>query len=206
MNTIEAQRNRLPERTVSQPSRFSTKYLLTPRSLEEAVEIAIPVATMNEDTEVFLREAAIDAYTDQFINRPEFGKKPTKTARLKLIKETFNYRHNRQDDDVRYANMLGITANQVTRKDLRGRRKKEVKRFQDRLNGLFTISSILEGNVDKIIDRRVTLSTPNGKLSDVCLRDALKGGFVFIGVAIALEAARVSEQTTAGINGELSKL
>ena len=160
-------------------------------NLRPSIEIAIPEATLEEDLDVTLKINAIEAFSDELRAHPDLK---TKRARLKFIKDTLKY------DDRRLAKYLGITADQIVRKDLRGRRKEEVERFEQRFNGLFTLSGILERNfhgyIGAVVDRRVVLESPNGKLSDISVNMAVEKGFINIAVAVALEAVRLNSEIT----------
>ncbi len=159
-------------------------------NLTPSVELAIPERVLPEDADVALRRNASDAFNEQLEARPELT---SKRARLRFIKETLKY------DDHKIAHFLGITKNQVERYDLRGRRKKEVGRFQERFDGLFALAGILEANLkgfpDSYLDRRIALETPIGKLSEMSVNDAVRGAFINIAVGIALEAVRQKEKT-----------
>ena len=175
------------------------------------IEKAIPERTMDEDTDVALADQANTAYIDQLRKHVEEKGNTEllkKMARLNFIRGSLGYGDHRlarhmgitrnerdQKGDYRLAQYLGITVNQVQRADLRGRRKKEVGRFEQRFNGLFALSSILAESIEDVIDRRVAFETPNGKLSDVSVSDAIKAGYINIAVAIALEAVRQNESS-----------
>jgi len=187
-----------------------SKPLLTGEfDITPTIEKAIPERKMDEDTDAALTDQANTAYIDQLRKHVE-GKGNTellkKMARLNFIRGSLGYGDHRlarrlkitrterdKKGDTRLAAYLGITENQVQRGDLRGRRKKEVARFEERFNGFFALSSILAESVEDVIDRRVALETPNGKLSDVSVADAIKAGYINIAVAIALEAVRTNE-------------
>lgn len=202
---VEAPRTGLRQRTVVQPSESSGEYYLAPRRLKDAVDIAIPVAQTPEDTNDALREEAIEAYTQALRDNPELGQRPpTLRARVKFMQDRLGY------PSERIARLLGITANQIVRKDLRARRKEEVGKFEERVNNAVTVASVLtnrfHGYPDALVDRRISLHRQNGRLSDFTVFKAMEAGFGNIAVAIALDAARVAEQTTEGINGELAEI
>lgn len=159
-------------------------------NLTPSVDRAIPVRKMYEDSDFFLKDQADEAFTDELMRHPETA---TKRDRLRFIRSTLKY------DNRILAQYLGITTDQVQRYDLRGRRKTEIERFEQRFNGLFTLSSILERHfkdyIGAVIDRKVVLNTPNGKLSDVSISKALQGGYVNIAVAIILETLRQNGET-----------
>lgn len=154
---------------------------ITPR-----IEKAIPTPTLLEDSDTALKLQANDVFNEEMDKHPELT---TRTARLGFIRDNLKY------DDFRLSQFLGITLNQVQRKDLRGRRKKEVDRFEQRFKDLFTVSSILTthfaGYIGATMDRKISLEAPNGKLSDISVSDAIKGGYSSIAVAVALEAVRL---------------
>ena len=174
------------------------------------IEGALPAIRMDEDTDQALADQANLAYDDEF--RKHIKDKGNielmkKSARLGFIRGSLGYgdhrlaRHlgitrNEKDKkgDFRLAQYLGITTNQIQRGDLRGRRKKEVDRFEQRFNGLFTLSSILAENIEDIIDRRVALETPNGKLSEISINDAIKAGYINIAVGITLSTIRQNQE------------
>lgn len=190
---------------IGSPPPITGEFNLTP-----SVDVAIPTARMYEDTDEALGDQASAAY-DEELRKHVVNKGHTeliqKRARLRLIRGSLGYGDHRlakhmritardvQEGDRRLAQYLGITANQVQRGDLRGRRKKEVNRFEQRFNGLFTLSSILTEFVDDIIDRRVDLVTPNGKLSDVSIGKVVEHGYINIAVCIALETVRQNQKT-----------
>ena len=113
--------------------------------------------------------------------------------RLKTIKSPWE-----EKGDKTISDYLGITASQVERGDMRGRRLEEVERFEGRFNGLFTLSSILAENTEDAIDRRVTIKMPGDKLSETSIADALEAGYVNIAIALALMSVRHNE--TSGVN------
>ncbi len=175
------------------------------------IEAVFPTIRMNEDTDEALADQARTAYDDQLekhVKAKENTELLGKLARLNFIRGSLGYGDHRlarrlrittreidRKGDSRLAQYLGTTANQVQRGDLRGRRKKEVGRFEQRFNGLFALSSILAESVEDVIDRRIALETPNGKLSSVNVSDAIKAGYINIAVAIALEAVRHNESS-----------
>lgn len=175
------------------------------------IEAVFPTVRMNEDTDEALADQARTAYDEQFEKHVKAKGNIEllgKLARLNFIRGSLGYgdhrlaRHLRitttekdQKGDHRLAQYLGITENQVQRGDLRGRRKKEVVRFEERFNGFFALSSILAESVEDVIDRQIALETPNGKLSNVSVSDAIKAGYINIAVAIALETVRHNESS-----------
>ncbi len=44
------------------------------------------------------------------------------------------------------------------------------------------------------MDRKISLETPNGKLSDISVSDAIKAGYSSIATALALEAVRLNQE------------
>lgn len=188
MATIET----LRQRSITQPSDSSGEYLLAPRSLKEAVDIAIPVAQIYQDTNQALKEAASDAYTQALRDNRALGDFPTMRAKLRFIQSRLGL------PDEKIAGLLGITANQVVRQDLRARRKNEIGKFKDRLNNGFTVASILareSGEYPGVkIDRKISLMLPSGNLSGFSVLKAMEAGFGNIGVAIALESARHKQE------------
>ena len=158
-------------------------------NLKPTFEAALPQRTLEEDFDISLSLNAGQAYLDELRTHPEHT---TKRSRLKFIKDTLKY------ENRKIATFLGITENQVVRQDLRGRRKKEVERFEERFNGLYTLSSILgntfKGYIGEVVDRRVALETPNGKLSEMNVKNAVEKGYINIAVAIALEARRQNQE------------
>lgn len=177
--------------TLEELRRMTRKPVLTGEfNLTPRVELAIPQRVLPEDADLALRGNAAEAFNEQLEARPELA---SKRARLRFIKQTLRY------DDHKISQFLGITGNQVERYDLRGRRKKEVGRFQERFDGLFALAGILEANLkgfpDSYLDRRIALETPIGKLSEMSVNDAVKGAFINIAVGIALEAVRQKEKT-----------
>ncbi|HYM65421.1 MAG TPA: hypothetical protein VES68_02970 [Candidatus Sulfotelmatobacter sp.] len=159
-------------------------------NLKPTFEVALPERTLEEDLDVTLALNAQEAYSDELREHPEFL---TKRSKLRFIKKTLKY------EDRKTAKLLGITTNQVERQDLRGRRKEEVERFDQRFNGLFALSSILERNfhgyIGAVVDRRVALETPNGKLSEMSVNMAVERGYINVAVAIALETVRQNRET-----------
>lgn len=194
---------------VDKPFISTGEFRLNPVALD--IEGSLPAVRMDEDTDEALADQANTAYTDELRKHVEIKGNIEllgKHARLNFIRGSLGYGDHRlarhlaitrsekdKKGDLRFAQYLGITENQVQRSDLRGRRKKEVARFEQRFNGLFALSSILVESVEDVIDRRVALETPSGKLSDVSVGDAIKVGYINIAVAIALEAVRQSEET-----------
>ncbi len=163
-------------------------------NITPSVDRAIPVRKMDEDSDWSLHDDAAKAFTDELTEQlKEHPELASKRARLRFIKTTFKF------DDHRLARFFGITQDQVRRYDLRGRRKEEKDRFEDRFNGFFTIASILERNfhgyIDEVVDRRVSLETPNGKLSDVSIGMAMRAGYINIAVGVALYTLRHKEDT-----------
>jgi hypothetical protein len=177
--------------------------------LHPTFEDALPERTMSEDSDIALADQANTAFIEQLYKHVvEKGNTELleKNGRLNFIRGSLGYGDHRlarrlqtirspweEKGDVTLSEYLGTTENQVERGDLRGRRIAEVDRFEERFNGLFTLSSILAEEVEDVIDRRVAIHTPNGKLSDVSVADALDAGYVNIAVAIALEAVRTNE-------------
>lgn len=187
--------------------KLSGEFRITP--VIKDVEGSLPIIRMDEDTDEALADQASSAYVtelEKHIKNKGNIELRKKSARLEFIRGSLGYgdhrlaRHLRittgekdQQGDYRLAQYLGITPNQVQRGDLRGRRKKEVNRFEQRFNGLFALSSILAENIEDIIDRRVALETPNGKLSEVSISDAIKAGYINIALGIALASVRQRE-------------
>lgn len=159
-------------------------------NITPSVEKAIPTPIFFEDSDQALRLQANDAFNNEMDKHPELT---TKVARLGFIKDNLKY------DDFRLSQFLGITLNQVQRKDLRGRKKKEINRFEQRFKDLFTITSILtthfSGYIGATMDRKISLETPNGKLSNISVSDAIKEGYTSIAVAIALETVRLNQES-----------
>lgn len=198
-------------RTIAKSKPVPTgKFRITPRITD--IEAVFPIIRMDEDTDKALADQANMAFIDQLkkhVKEKGHIELLGKLARLKFIRGSLRYganprlaRHLRittiekdRKGDHRLAQYLGITENQVQRGDLRGRRKKEIARFEERFNGLFALSSILAESVEDVIDRRIALETPNGKLSNVSVGDAIKAGYINIAVAIALEAVRHNESS-----------
>lgn len=186
---------------------LSGEFRITP--VIKDIEGSLPIIRMDEDTDEALADQASSAYItelEKHIKNKGNIELRKKSARLGFIRGSLGYgdhrlaRHLRittgekdQQGDYRLAQYLGITPNQVQRGDLRGRRKKEVNRFEQRFNGLFALSSILAENIEDIIDRRVALETPNGKLSEVSISDAIKAGYINIALGIALTSVRQRE-------------
>lgn len=207
MTIEDGRRPTIEQRAIPTP-KLTGEFRLIP--VISDVEGALPTIRMGEDTDEALADQASLAYDDELSKHIktkgniELGKK---SARLEFIRGSLGYGDHRlakhlgittgekdQRGDYKLAQYLGITANQVQRGDLRGRRKKEVDRFEQRFNGLFTLSSILAENIDDVIDRRVALETPNGKLSEVSISDAIKAGYINIAIGIALATVRQNEE------------
>jgi hypothetical protein len=174
-------------------------------------EDALPERTLVQDSDVALADQANTAFIEQLhkhVVKKENTELLTINGRLNFIRGSLGYGDQRlarrlktirspweEKGDTTIADSLGITENQVERGDMRGRRQGEIDRFEERFNGLFTLSSLLAESVEDVIDRRVAIHTPNGKLSNISIADALKAGFINIAVAIALETVRVNEMT-----------
>lgn len=156
--------------------------------LKPSFEVALPKTTLEEDWDTSLAFDAGQAYLSELNQHPELT---TKVSRLKYIKDTLKY------DDAKIAKLMGITPDQVARKDLRGRRKLEVGRFTQRFEGLFTLASILERNfhdkIDSYVDRRAVLEAPNGKLTEMSVNMAVGKGYINLGVAIALRTIQQNQ-------------
>lgn len=183
-------------------------FRLTPVTSD--IEASLPAVRMDEDTDKALADQAKSTYDDELykqVNQKNNIELLRKNARLNFIRGSIGYGDHQlarqlrittsekdRKGDQRLAQYLGITENQVQRGDLRGRRKKEIARFEERFNGLFTLSSILAESVDDVIDRRIALETPNGKLSDVSVSGAIKAGYINIAIGIALAAIRQNEE------------
>lgn len=179
--------------------------------LHPTFEDALPERTMDQDSDRSLADQANTAFIDQLYKHVvEKGNTELleKNGRLNFIRGSLGYGDHRlarrlktirtnweEKGDVTISEYLGTTENQIERGDLRGRRQEEIDRFEARFNGLFTLSSILAESVENIIDRRVAIETPIGKLSDLSIADALDVGYINIAVAIALEAIRQNEES-----------
>jgi hypothetical protein len=179
------------------------------RYLHPTFKDGVPVLTMDEDSDRSLADQANTAFIEQLYKHVvEKGNTELleKMARLNFIRGSLGYGDHRlarrlktirtkweKKGDVTLSEYLGTTENQIERGDMRGRRQEEVDRFEARFNGLFTLSSILAESVGDVIDRRISCITPNGKLSDMSIADALEAGYINIAVAIALEAVRTNE-------------
>lgn len=177
--------------TIEELRRLITSTKLTGEfNITPGIEKAIPISTLLEDSDQALKLQANDAFNDELFKHPDLI---TKTSKLNFIKDNLKY------DNYKLSQFLGITSNQIQRKDLRGRRIKEVKRFEQRFKDLFTISSILTTHFSDYIgatmDRKISLETPNGKLSNISVSDAIKGGYTSIAVAIALESVRLNQES-----------
>ncbi len=124
--------------------------------------------------------------------------------------------------DTKLAQYLGVTPNQVRRQDLRGvrshkkaegldpqnptrtlrilesRRQDEERaiEFEHRFKALFTLVSIVDRyNIgEDEIENRMTLERPNGKISNISIGAALRGGYPNVAVSLALESARQSQE------------
>lgn len=182
-------------RAAFQPPASSSDVLLRVNR-RQAIDLAIPLARFEEDMGDALRQAASDAYTETLrenpdelrlrsANRPE--PEPTRRARVRFIQKRLKL------TDSKLAEFLGITANQVRRLDLRTRRKKQMGTLDQRLNGLTTIAHRLgqgiSGYPGEIIDRRVSIASPNGTLN-ISVGDAIAAGYPHLGVAAAMESKR----------------
>jgi hypothetical protein len=174
----------------------------------------VPILTMDEDSDRSLADQANTAFIDQ-LYKHAVTKGDTEllelNGRLNFIRGSLDYGDHRlarrlktikspweEKGDKTISDYLGITASQVERGDIRGRRLEEVERFEGRFNGLFTLSSILAENTEDVIDRRVTIKMPGDKLSETSIADALEAGYVNIAIALALMSVRHNE--TSGVN------
>lgn len=178
------------QRSISQPSESSIGHLLAPRNLKDAVDIAIPVAQTPEDLNEQLKEAADDEYTQALRDNPELGEHPSLRARVIFMQTYLKLNENET------AKLLGITANQVIRKDFRARRKDEIGKFEERLNnGVATANILLAEEPATVFNRRDAIRRKNGKISDFSIFTAMEAGFGNIAVAIAQNTVRQYQET-----------
>lgn len=126
------------------------------------------------------------------------------------------------DVDIKLARYLGITPNQIRRQDLRAVRshqkyekldpqnpagnfkikergrqdEQRAEEFERRFNALFTLVSIADRYkmTEDQIENRLTLERPNGKISNISIGAALRGGFPNIAVNLAIESVRQSQE------------
>lgn len=181
--------------------------IIFPDGIKEVSEVTPEVmefALIDEASEGYDEELSIQV--DKNGHTELLGKR----GRLRFIRTTLGYRAHPvtqslgirskfyEDAERKLAKYLGITPNQVKTEDVRNRRKNEAEKFEQRFKGLFTVVSAVERFTinDDVIERRVTLERPSGKISNISIGSALRGGFPNIAVTIALDTVKDNEGTS----------
>ncbi len=173
---------KIRQRTLSQPSEFSGKHLLATRTLKEGIDIAIVAAQTPEDLDIELKEQADEEYRQALRDNESLGSYPTIRSRVKFMQTNLGL------DTEETARLLGITANQVARKDFRARRKEEIGKFESRLNNGVAITNILmKENPATVFNRRDAIRRSNGKIIDYSIFKVMEAGFGNIAVSLAQE-------------------